>query len=151
MPKPRTGTETLNGSSTGLALPEVLQDGDAKSWFKRSEVCAAANEWDNGKKFKHLPTLLRGRAWAIFDALPDTSTDTYEHLKEALLSRLSLDTEEDRQNARESLSGRKLCDNQESVDELTRDLERLHDKASPGLPAINRDAELRYYLLNALP
>ena len=53
--------------STGLALPEVLQDGDAKSWFKRFEVCAAANEWNDEKRLKCLPTLLRGRAWAIFD------------------------------------------------------------------------------------
>ena len=138
-------------SSTGLALPKVLQDSDAKSWFKRFEVCAATNEWDNGKKLKCLSTLLRGRAWAIFDALPDMSTDTYKHLKEALLSELSPDTEEDRQSARESLSRRKLRENQESVDELARDLERLLDKASPGLPAINRNAELRYHLLNALP
>ena len=92
-----------------------------------------------------------GRAWAIFDALPDTSTDTYEHLKEALLSELSPDTEENRQSAHESLSRRKLRENQESIDELARDLERLLDKASPGLPAINRNAELRYHLLNALP
>ena len=118
----------MNGPSTGLALPKVLQDSDAKSWFKTFEVCAAANEWDNGKKLKCLPTLLRGRAWAIFDALPDTSTDTYEHLKEALLSGLSPDTEEDRQSAHESLSRRKLRENQESVDELARDLERLLDK-----------------------
>ena len=138
-------------SGTGLALPEVLQDGDAKSWFKRFEVCAVANEWDDEKKLKRLPTLLRGRAWAIFDALPDTSTDTYEHLKAALMSGLSPDTEEDRQSARESLGRRKLRENQESVDELARDIEKLLDKASPGLPAVNRNAELRYHLLNALP
>jgi len=57
--------------STGLALPKVLQDGDAKSWFRKFEVCAAANDWNNAKKLKHLPMLLRGRAWAIFNALPD--------------------------------------------------------------------------------
>ena len=79
------------------------------------------------------------------------STDTYEHLKEALLSGLSPDTEEDRQSTSESLSRRKLCKNPESIDELARDLERLLDKVSPGLPAINRNAELRYHLLNALP
>ena len=137
--------------STGLALPEVLHDGDAKSWFKRFEVCATANEWNNEKKLKRLPTLLRGRAWAIYDALPDASTDTYEHLKEALLSSLSPDTEEDRLSAREELSQRKLREGQESVDELARDIERLLDKASPGLPMANRDTELRYHLLNSLP
>ena len=30
----------------GLALPEPLQDEDSHSWFKRFEVCAAANGWD---------------------------------------------------------------------------------------------------------
>ena len=90
-------------SGIGLALPEALQDRDARSWFKRFEVCAVANEWDDEKKLKRLPTLLKGRAWAIFDSLPDASTDTYTHLKEALLSRLSPDTEEDRQSARDEL------------------------------------------------
>jgi len=65
--------------STGLALPEVLQDGDVKSWFRRFEVCAAANDRNDAKKLKCLPTLLRGRACAVFDALLDASTDTYEH------------------------------------------------------------------------
>ena len=137
--------------STGLALPEVLQDGDAKSWFKRFEVCAAANEWNDEKKLRRLPTLLRGRAWAIFDALPDDSTDTYEHLKAALLRGLSPDTEEDRRSAREELSRRKLRENQESVDELARDIERLLDKACPGLPRDNRNSELRHHFLSALP
>ena len=48
----------------GLALPEHLQDEDAGSWFKRFEVCAAANSWDDAKKLNCLPTLLKGRAWA---------------------------------------------------------------------------------------
>ena len=34
---------------------------------------------------------------------------------------------------------------------MTRDLERLLDKASPGLPAEIRDTELRFHLANALP
>ena len=57
----------------GLALPEHLQDEDASSWFKRFEVCAAANSWDDAKKLLRLPTLLKGRAWAIFDSLGEDS------------------------------------------------------------------------------
>ena len=49
----------------GLALPEPLQDEDSRSWFKRFEVCAAANGWDDARKLLRLPTLLKGRAWAI--------------------------------------------------------------------------------------
>ena len=41
-------------------------------------------------------TLLRGRAWASFEVLTEEQTDTYAHLKGALLARLSPDTDEDR-------------------------------------------------------
>ena len=59
----------------GLALPKHLQDKDACSWFKRFEVCAATNGLDNAKKLLCLPTLLRGRVWAIYDSLGEESTD----------------------------------------------------------------------------
>jgi len=65
---------------------KCYRTGTQKSWFKRFEV------WDDNKKLKRLPTLLKGRAWAIFDSLPDTSTNTYVYLKESLLSTLSPDT-----------------------------------------------------------
>ncbi len=58
VPKPRTIWRLV----VGLALPEPLQEDDARSWFKRFEVCAAANEWDDRKKLLRLPTLLRVRA-----------------------------------------------------------------------------------------
>jgi len=83
---------TLRRGGGGLALPEPLQNEDAKSWFKpRYEVCSVANGWDADKKRRRLPTLLRGRAWAIFDSLGDDETDTYDHLKAAILSRMCPD------------------------------------------------------------
>jgi len=135
----------------GLALPEPLHDEDSRSWFKRFEVCAAANGWDAAKKLLRLPTLLKGCAWAIFDSLGEDETDSYDHLKAALLKRLSPDTEEDRLTAHEQLFRRKLREGGESIDELARDLERLLDKASPGLPAEPRDCELHFHLMNSLP
>ena len=59
--------------------------------------------------------------------------------------------EEDRQSSRDKLGRRKLHENQESIDELARDIEKLFDSTSPGLPEANCQAELRYHLLNALP
>ena len=135
----------------GIVLPEPLQDDNARSWFKRFEVCCTANGWNEAKQLVSLPTLLKGRAWAIYEVLTEEQTDTYAHLKEALLSRLSSDTDEDRVCAREQLAQRKLHGDRESVDELARDLERLLDKASPGLPIEIRDRELKYHLMNALP
>ena len=127
----------------GLALPEPLQDEDSRSWFKRFEVSAAANSWNDMKKLLRLPILLKGRAWAIYDALGKGDTDTYDHLKNALLQCLSPDTEEDRLATQEGLSRRKLQKGRESIDELARDLEKLLDKSSSGLPTAIRDTELR--------
>jgi len=105
-------------SGNRLALAEALQDRDAKSWLKRFEVCAVVNDWGNKKKLKRSPTLLKRRSRAILDYLPDASADISAHLKEALLSRLSPDTEEDRQSTRDELGWKRLLENQESVDEL---------------------------------
>ena len=148
---PKPGTKNSMATGGGLALPEPLHDEDARAWFKRFEVCSAANGWDAAKKLLRLPTLLRGRAWAVFDSLGEDDTDTFDHLKAALLLRLSPDTDEDRMVAREKLSVRKFRDGGESIDELARDLERLLDRASPGLPVNVRDTELRFHLINALP
>ena len=68
-------------ASTGLALPEPLLDGNARSWFKRFEICAAANEWGDMTKLHRVPTLLRGRAWAVYDALSDEQTESFENVK----------------------------------------------------------------------
>ena len=137
-------------SNVGLALPEPLLDDDAKSWFKRFEVCAAANEWNAAKKLLRLPTHLRGRAWAVFDALSEEQKKSYDSLKTAILERLSPDTDEDRLSARDALSRRRLRD-QESVDELARDIEKLLERASPDLSAEAKETELRFHFVGALP
>jgi len=149
VPKPRTERiERNTASGIGLALPEALQDRDAKSWFKRFEICAVANGWNDEKKLRRLLTLLKDQAWAIFDSLPDEST---AHMKEALLSRRSPDTEEDRQSASDKLGQQKLRENKKSIDKLARDIEKLLESASPGLSEANSQAELHYHLVNALP
>ena len=103
------GAETWDDmAGLGIALPEPLHGEDAKSWFKHFEVCAAANKWNDTKKLLRTPTLLKGQAWAVFESLSEAETDTYEHLKVALLARLSPDTAEKRLIAREELSRKKL-------------------------------------------
>ena len=73
---PKPGTTMASNVSVGIALPEPLQDRDTRAWFKRFEVCASANEWDEEKKLKRLPRLLRGCMWAVYDALGENQTDT---------------------------------------------------------------------------
>ena len=67
-----------------------------------------ANGWDDAKKLLHLPILLRGHAWIVFDSLRETEMDTYKHFKAAFLVHLSPDTEEGRLAACERLSVRKF-------------------------------------------
>ena len=140
-----------SSTGSGIALPEPLQEDNAKSWFKRFEVCCAANGWNEAKQLLRLPTLLKGCAWAIFKALSEEHTGSYANLKEALLTKLCPDSDEDRISAHEQLSQRRLHEERESVDELARDLERLLDKASLDLPAEVRNKELKFHLMNALP
>ena len=98
--------EMASGSS--ICVPEPLQHEDARSWFKRFELCAAANEWDAAKQLLRLPTLLRGRSWAIYESLSDDDKETYKKLKKAILERLHPDTDENRLAAREQLSQRRF-------------------------------------------
>ena len=134
-----------------LCLPEHLDNGDSKSWFKRYELSAAANEWNDARKLLRLPTLFKGRAWAIFESLRDEEKDTYDHLKRAISERLNPDTDENCLVAHEQLMLRRFKEGCESVDELARDLERMLDKSSPGLPVEIRETELRFHLMNSLP
>ena len=40
-----SGAETWDmAAGNTICLPEPLEDGDAKSWFRRFDVCATANE-----------------------------------------------------------------------------------------------------------
>ena len=119
--------------------------------LKGFEVCAATNEWDSAKKLLRVPTLLKGRAWAVFESLSEAEMDTYAHLKMALLAQLSLDTAEERLVAHEELNRQKFIKDRESINEMARCIERLLNKASPGLPVNVRDSKLQHHLINALP
>ena len=79
----------------------------------------------------------------------DGDTDTYEHLKGAILQLLCPDTE-DRLVALEKLSRRRLRVG-ESIDELACDVEKLLDQPSPRLPEELCESELRFNLINVLP
>ena len=135
-----TGAETRDklsmATSTGseLALPEPLQEDNAKSWFKQLKLRCPANGWDKEKQLLHLPTLLKGHAWTIFEVLDEEHTGSYANLKRTLLNKLCPDTDKDRIRAHEQLSQRRLHNERETMNKLARDLKGLLDKASPYLP-----------------
>ena len=102
------------------------------------------------KKLLHLPTLLKGRACSIYDSLGEGSMNTYAYLRSTLLQRMCPNFEEDCLAAHQQLSKRKLQERRESIDKVACDLEKLLDKASPGLPAEIQDTKLCYHLINSL-
>ena len=76
------------------------------------------------KKLLRVPTLLNGQAWAVFESLTDAEMDMYEHLKRALLARLSPDTAEERLAACEELNHRKFVESRENIKEMAHCIER---------------------------
>ena len=86
-------------------------------------VCTAVNEWNTAKKLIQLPTLLRGRVWAIYQSLGEADIESYDTLKGIIISRLNPDTNEDHLAAREQLPRRHYREGGESIDELARDIE----------------------------
>ena len=92
-----------------------------------------------------------GTSMGIIEAFGAEETDTYAHLKAALIAKLSPNTDKHRLIAREWLAVRQLWEGNESIDELARDLERLLDQVSPGLSGDLKDKELKYHLMNVLP
>ena len=67
------------------------------------------------------------------------------------MERLNPGTDKNHMVACEQLMLRRFREGCESIDELARDLERMLDMSSPGLPVEICEAELRFHLMNSLP
>ena len=47
-------------------MPKTFTLGDVAECFKRFEICYRANEWDDAIKVQKQPTLLKGKALAVW-------------------------------------------------------------------------------------
>ena len=103
--KPGTGTAATYPQ---LCLPEPFGDGDVETWLRRFNLCAEANRWAADDKLLRLSTLLRGRAFAVYECLEDHQKDTYAHLVAALPAAFEPRTEERRRLATRQLTSRIL-------------------------------------------
>ena len=129
---PKLGTMA---AGSAICLPKPLGDGNAKLWFRQFNVCPATNEWNTAKKLMQLPTLLRGRVWAIYELLGEADNESYNALKGAIISCLNPDTDQDYLAACKQLTCRHYLKGGESIDELAQDIEKPLDRSLPGLPA----------------
>ena len=70
---------------TTVALPKNFSDGDIVLWLRKFELCAAANDWKNDDMLKRIPTLLSGKAFAVFERLAATKKEDYKPLTKSLI------------------------------------------------------------------
>ncbi|KAF4739885.1 paraneoplastic Ma antigen [Perkinsus olseni] len=66
------------------ALPEpfdpLTTNLDFDQWVRKFKACAVANQWQEADQLRHLPPLLRGDAWILYDELSADEKDTMDHL-----------------------------------------------------------------------
>ena len=64
-----------------FSVPKSFSSEDAAEWFKRFDICSAANKWSEETKALKLPTLLEGEALAIWLALDEDVQKEYDQVK----------------------------------------------------------------------
>ena len=71
-----------------FSVPKSFSSGDAAEWFKRFDICSAANKWSEETKALKLPTLLEGEALAIWLALDEDVQKEYDQVKAKMVKSL---------------------------------------------------------------
>jgi hypothetical protein len=79
-------------SRTSVALPETFSDGDIVLWLRKFELCSTANDWKDTNMLKRLPTLLSGKAFAVFERLAAEAKEDYKTFTKALTTAFGGDT-----------------------------------------------------------
>ena len=72
-----------------VSVPKPFCEGDAREWFQRFEICAAANQWNAATQALKLPTLLEGEALAIWLELSTEQKADYAGAKEHLITKMA--------------------------------------------------------------
>ena len=68
-----------------ISLPKPFSSGNAVEWFQHYEICSCANSWENDKKALKLPTLLEGKALAIWLELAEEEQKDYNGTKKRII------------------------------------------------------------------
>ncbi|XP_062512757.1 uncharacterized protein LOC134188605 [Corticium candelabrum] len=124
-----------------VSVPEKFEDGDVEMWVERFDLTATANGWDADMKLRLLPTLLKGRAYAVYRQMTAEQKGNYAELTTHLKRVFSPTTIESRRLARRQFMSR-CWKSSEALEVYAQDLETLLTKAMPNLAAELRDQQL---------
>ena len=87
--EPRVYSGSREMASKHVSLPSAFSEGDPTEWFKRFEICSAANDWDDAMQAKKMPTLLEGEALAVCLDFSEDDQKNYSEAKKKIIARLA--------------------------------------------------------------
>ena len=130
-----------------VSLPSVFAEGNPMEWFRRFDICCAANNWENKTKAKKLPTLLEGEALAVWLELTPDEQKYFEVAKRKIIGQMGLF----RLVSLDHFLGRRLRPG-ESLSVFVHDLKRLlEEQAMSDTQGTTRDQLLHHQFLTGLP
>ncbi|KAF4759117.1 paraneoplastic Ma antigen, partial [Perkinsus olseni] len=140
------GDNNANEPTLYYALPEcydpITSMLDFEQWVRKYQACAKANKWSDEDKLRHLPPLLKGDAWIIYDELDEEEKDTLEKLVDNLTKKLTVATQI---QCGEQLHQRVFDYGNETLLTYQNDVKRLAHRAYPDM----QDAQLKPIVLMA--
>ena len=82
--EPRVYSGNREMASKHVSLPSAFSEGDLTEWFKRFEICSAANDWDDTMQAKKMPTRLEGEELAVWLDLSEDDQKNYSEAKKII-------------------------------------------------------------------
>ena len=136
-------------SRTSVALPEIFSNGDIVLWLRKFELCSTANGWKDADMLKRLPTLLSGKAFAVFERLAPEKKEDYKSLTEALTTAFGGDAT-GKHIAMMEFRGRTRKP-EEDIQVFAYNLEALLRRAMPNVADGDRSTLLKQQFVEGVP
>ncbi len=122
--------------------PEIFSDGDMVLWLRKFELCAKANDWKDTDMLKRLPTLLSGKAFAVFERLAAETKADFKVLTKALTEAFGGDENGKHLAMRWQIVSR-MRKPDEDIQVFAYNLEALLRRAMPNIEKSDRDTLLK--------
>ena len=113
--EPRVYSGSREMASKHVSLLSAFSEGDLTEWFKRFDICSAANDWDDAMQAKKMPTFLEGEALAVWLDLSEDDQENYSEAKKKIIARLAPGSRYSSLFTHSSVSWAKRCQTSKKV------------------------------------